>query len=249
MPEQRRPVGEGRPRRPAQGQPGKRQPRQRQRQPQPRRRPPQRNPAPIYLEPPIRNSPPALSALIGGIGFVGFIALLVFVFGGMSGGGSGGDRPDNGTLPNVSVAGAIECKINNSGIINLNTEERVKACASAKVYAKQLLVKKHGASEGEKQFGCQDKLWDHESDWSAWAKNPTSDAYGIAQILPDSHGTPVGMGDWKGQVDWGMKYIWDRYKTSCNAWEFWQCTSSCARYPGGPVNKLGGRGDPQTTWY
>lgn len=190
-----------------------------------------------------------LSSLVGGIGIVALIAILVFTLGGKGGGEKPATGGDEG-LPSVSIAGAIECAINNSSRINLNTKERVKACTSAKVYTKQLLVKKHGSAEGEKQFDCQDKLWDHESDWSAWAKNPSSDAYGIAQILPDSHGTPVGMGDWKGQVDWGMKYVWGRYQTSCNAWKFWQCTSSCERYPGGPVNKLGRTpGDPQTTWY
>lgn len=243
MPEQKRPAGNGR-RGP---QPAHRSPQQRPRRPQPQ--PPQRNYGPVYLDPPIRNSPPALSWLIGGIGFLGIIALLVLVVGGLGGsGGASGSKPD-GRLPAVSIAGAHPCEANNSPRINLNTPGRIQACVKAKTYAKQVLVKKYGAGEGAKQFGCQDKLWDHESKWSAWAINPDSDAYGIAQILPGSHGTPVAMGDWKGQVGWGLDYEWGRYKTPCNAWEFWQCTSNCPRYPGGPVNKLGGRGDPMTTWY
>jgi len=174
------------------------------------------------------------------------IAFAVFAFGGVGGGGdSGSSKADDGKLPNVSINGAIACAINNSPRINLTTDDRVASCTKAKTYAKQVLTKKQQGGD----FGCLDKLWDHESDWSPWALNPDSGAYGIAQILPGSHGKPVDMGDWKGQVDWGLDYIWGRYKTACNAWEFWQCTSNCSRYPGGPVGKLGGRGDPQTTWY
>lgn len=184
---------------------------------------------------------------------IGLIWLVVqgtgFKFPSFGGGGSDSSASAPEKLPGVSIEGALPCKQNGSSRINLNTEDRLKACASAKTYAKQLLIQKHGKAEGEQQFGCQDKLWHEESKWSPWAINHDSGAYGLAQILPSSHGTPVEMGDWKGQVKWGMDYIWGRYKTSCNAWAFWQCTSSCQRYPGGPVGKLGGPGDPRTTWY
>ena len=254
MPEPKRPARGGQRRPPNSGQPQQPKPRpqrkpQQQRPPRPGR--PVRNYGPVYLDPPIRNSPPVLSGVIGGIGVIGIIAFVIFLVGGMGGSGGGGkdNNADNGKLPSVSIEGAMPCVQNNSERINLNTPARLEACKSAKIYTKQLLVQKHGKAEGEKQFGCHDKLWDHESDWSAWAINPGSGAYGLAQILPSSHGTPVKMGDWKGQVKWGMDYIWGRYKTSCNAWEFWQCTSNCPRYPGGPVGKLGGPGDPTTTWY
>jgi hypothetical protein len=247
MPEQKRPANGGQRRPPH---PTRKPQQRRTRQRPPRPGPPVRNYGPVYLDPPIRNSPPALSGVIGGIGIVGIIALVVFLVGGMGGSDDGGKSNNaDGKLPSVSIEGAMPCVQSNSERINLNTPARLEACKSAKLYTKQLLVQKHGKPEGEKQFGCQDKLWDHESKWSPWAINTDSGAYGLAQILPSSHGSPVEMGDWKGQVKWGMDYVWGRYQTSCNAWEFWQCTSNCSRYPGGPVGKLGGPGDPRTTWY
>ncbi len=197
------------------------------------------------------SKPPALLYVIAALGIALFVWVGSLAFGDINFGEGTSQEQAGGALPSVSIEGAKPCVQNNSPRINLNTPERLEACKSAKLYTKQLLVQKHGEAEGEKQFECQDNLWDHESKWSAWAINtdPNSGAYGLAQILPGSHGTPVKVGDWKGQVVWGMDYVWGRYKTSCNAWEFWQCTSNCPRYPGGPVGKLGGPGDPRTTWY
>lgn len=177
------------------------------------------------------------------------IATLAVVLGPLSifkneDGGSDNNSGKNTSLPNVSVKGAKECKVSNGPPNNL-TPERLPTCKSAKLYAKQVLTARGQGGD----FNCLDELWVHESQWSAWALNTNSDAYGIAQILPDDHGTPVAIGDWKGQVDWGLRYIWKRYKTPCNAWKFWQCTSDCPRFPGGPVGKRGGPDDPKRTWY
>lgn len=223
----------------------------RKRQPARPRRPPQRGRpiAGITIPPPIRNAPPALSGVVGGIGILVAIALLFVACQALTGSSNDGGGNTTTSLPKVSIKGAKPCEFSDSKRINLNTQARLKACASAKEYAKARLVQKHGARKGASEFACLDKLWTNESRWSAWAINTGSGAYGIAQILPDSHGTPVKTGDWKGQVDWGLSYIFGRYKTVCNAWAFWQCTSQCPRYPGSPLYKTGARGDPKRTWY
>lgn len=88
-------------------------------------------------------------------------------------------------------------------------------CKLAKAYAFQKL------NGDVKQFDCLDNLWYGESGWSDTIVNSSSQAYGIPQILPEVHGHPVAMGDWKAQVDWGLNYISKRYKTACAAWSFW----------------------------
>lgn len=51
-------------------------------------------------------------------------------------------------------------------------------------------------------------LWTRESRWDYKAKNPHSTAYGIAQMLDFPHNSSV-----KQQIDAGLKYIKNRYKT------------------------------------
>lgn len=98
----------------------------------------------------------------------------------------------------------------------LPNKQRNEACKKAKSYA-QTKVK-----GGNAEYACLDKLWEGESNWSAWAVNPSSGAYGIPQVLPSVHGRPYAMGDWRKQVDWGLNYINGRYGTPCAAWRFWQ---------------------------
>lgn len=122
----------------------------------------------------------------------------------------------------ANIDGAIPCKTSPGGRhdnVNL-TKERLPACVKAKQYAKAVVVDTYKNAETE--FECLDKLWTKESQWSAWAENPSSKAFGIAQIHPGVHKTNIpDIGDWKGQVDWGLKYINGRYKTPCGAWKFW----------------------------
>jgi hypothetical protein len=66
------------------------------------------------------------------------------------------------------------------------------------------------------QFSCLDPLWEHESHWNPAADNPTSSAYGVAQLLTErSHDPRV-------QVRDGLSYIAARYSTPCDAWAAWQ---------------------------
>jgi hypothetical protein len=61
------------------------------------------------------------------------------------------------------------------------------------------------------EYSCLVKLWERESHWNPKAKNPTSSASGIPQILGLK--TPIP----KNQIDSGLKYIKHRYGTPCKA--------------------------------
>jgi hypothetical protein len=70
------------------------------------------------------------------------------------------------------------------------------------------------------QFSCLQTLWTNESGWRVTAHNP-SGAHGIPQALP---GNKMGKG-WRSspetQINWGLKYIKNRYGTPCGALSFW----------------------------
>jgi hypothetical protein len=74
---------------------------------------------------------------------------------------------------------------------------------------------------GQDQFQCLAQLWTKESNWLTTATNPDSGAYGIAQALPASKYASAGS-DWltsyRTQVNWGLGYILDRYRSPCAAW-------------------------------
>jgi len=59
------------------------------------------------------------------------------------------------------------------------------------------------------------KLWNQESGWNAYAVNKSSGAAGIAQSL--GHGK-VTLGDYVGQINWGLNYIKGRYGSPTMAW-------------------------------
>jgi hypothetical protein len=70
------------------------------------------------------------------------------------------------------------------------------------------------------QYNCLETLWNNESGWRVRAHNP-SGAHGIPQALP---GNKMGKG-WQSspstQINWGLKYIKNRYGTPCRALTFW----------------------------
>lgn len=59
---------------------------------------------------------------------------------------------------------------------------------------------------------CLVELWDRESNWRYQADNPSSSAYGIAQVLK----TPKTASPLK-MIRKGLDYIESRYKTPCEA--------------------------------
>lgn len=89
----------------------------------------------------------------------------------------------------------------------------------------RLMTAEYGWDDG--QFGCLDRIWSQESNWTTTAENPSSGAYGIPQSLPGTKMASAG-GDWQTnpatQIAWGLSYIDDVYGTPCSAWSFKQGT-------------------------
>jgi hypothetical protein len=72
-----------------------------------------------------------------------------------------------------------------------------------------------------KQFKYLRWLWQRESGWNKYARNPYSGAYGIPQALPGSKMASAG-NHWRTnattQIRWGLRYIRGRYGSPRRAW-------------------------------
>lgn len=88
----------------------------------------------------------------------------------------------------------------------------------AQQYARQQLAAR-GLGDGD--FQALVNLWNKESGWNPRARNKSSGAYGIAQMMP-MHGRREGAKD---QIDWGIDYILRRYGNPSNAWAHSQRTN------------------------
>ncbi|KKD02871.1 transglycosylase SLT domain-containing protein [Streptomyces sp. WM6386] len=75
------------------------------------------------------------------------------------------------------------------------------------------------------QYNAFSKIVEHESGWDVDATNASSGAYGLVQALPGSKMASAGS-DWKTsaetQIEWGLKYMNERYGSPTGAWAFWQ---------------------------
>ena len=78
-----------------------------------------------------------------------------------------------------------------------------------------------------KQFRYLNWLWNRESGWNKYARNPYSGAYGIPQALPGSKMASAGP-NWRSnattQIRWGLRYIRARYGSPRRAWNHSQAT-------------------------
>lgn len=93
------------------------------------------------------------------------------------------------------------------------TEIKVEQAFDAKAYAESLVM---AYDWNPTDATCLMKLWGKESSWNHLADNPTSSAFGIAQLLGETSKDPAR------QIRQGLKYIAHRYGTPCKGWEFWQ---------------------------
>ena len=87
------------------------------------------------------------------------------------------------------------------------------AKTNPKAYARFLLL---GRGWGAKEYGCLVNLWERESSWRYKAKNKSSTAFGIAQMLTETSYDPAV------QIRNGLRYISARYASPCGAYGFWQ---------------------------
>ena len=134
--------------------------------------------------------------------------------------------PDESLDPNPTIPALIELdeikivNANEMALISVEARrvEMAKTPDGARLVAKDLVLNKYGWSAS--QFSCLNKLWTKESNWRYQARNKTSGAHGIAQALPATKMEVVGT-DWRTnpvtQINWGLKYITERYETPCLA--------------------------------
>jgi hypothetical protein len=78
-----------------------------------------------------------------------------------------------------------------------------------KLYAHSRLI-------DSKQYQCIDELYTHESHWNPHSRN--GNHYGIPQLA----NSKIRYLDAYSQIDWGIRYIKDRYKTPCLALAHWR---------------------------
>jgi hypothetical protein len=75
---------------------------------------------------------------------------------------------------------------------------------------------------GGQQMPSLIALWNRESGWNRFARNPSSGAYGIPQALPPTKmpfaAQAAGGSSAAAQIAWGLSYIKGRYGTPANAW-------------------------------
>ncbi|ELP64823.1 transglycosylase-like domain protein [Streptomyces turgidiscabies Car8] len=92
------------------------------------------------------------------------------------------------------------------------------SASSAKAIAQKLIP-------NDAQYNAFSKIVEHESGWNVGATNASSGAYGLVQALPGSKMASAGS-DWKTsaatQIEWGLKYMNERYGSPVGAWNFWQ---------------------------
>jgi hypothetical protein len=95
----------------------------------------------------------------------------------------------------------------------------------ARSVARRMLPRFHWSVR--KQFRYLNWLWNRESGWNKYARNPYSGAYGIPQALPGSKMASAGP-NWRWnawtQIRWGLRYIRARYGTPRRAWLHSQAT-------------------------
>ena len=72
------------------------------------------------------------------------------------------------------------------------------------------------------QFQDLVNLWNKESSWNMHAENASSGAYGIPQADPDGGQGIANASNYRNnamvQIQWGLKYIKERYGSLANAW-------------------------------
>lgn len=90
--------------------------------------------------------------------------------------------------------------------------------ADAKAIARQMIP-------NTAQYNAFSSIVEHESGWDVDATNASSGAYGLVQALPGNKMATAGS-DWQTsaetQIEWGLKYMNERYGSPSAAWSFWQ---------------------------
>jgi len=100
--------------------------------------------------------------------------------------------------------------------VDEQTMPQVWTKAKAKAYALSYMQTWY-PHWGRGEWNALVKLWTKESRWDEHADNPTSTAYGIAQVLGTKPGTPAPL-----QIARGLEYVVHRYDRPSIAWSHWR---------------------------
>jgi hypothetical protein len=98
----------------------------------------------------------------------------------------------------------------------INEQPKYWTKSMAKTYARGY-IRIYYPTWGKGEWSALKKLWGKESAWDHTADNPTSSAYGIAQVLNTKPGTPAPL-----QIEKGLSYIVHRYDKPSIAWSHWR---------------------------
>ena len=88
-----------------------------------------------------------------------------------------------------------------------------------------LVLVKKDYKDHAKQYFCLVELVSRESGWRVDALNRSSGAFGLFQFLPSTWGNykyPYKPNDAITQIKAGLRYVYKRYGSPCNAWAFWK---------------------------
>jgi hypothetical protein len=127
----------------------------------------------------------------------------------------------SGTLCEQSPSGAQSDplrRVGRSVLLAIGISLFTPAYADAPVEAKRLTIKEYAAIlvDDKKQMSCLGKLYGKESAWNPDAVNGSH--YGI----PQGRSIYLKTASPEQQIQWGLKYIDNRYGSPCAAWDFFQ---------------------------
>jgi len=127
----------------------------------------------------------------------------------------------SGTLCEQSPSGAQSDplrRVGRSVLLAIGISVFTPAYAGSPDVVKQLTPQEYAAVlvDDEQQMNCLDKLYTKESNWRYQAVNGSH--YGI----PQGRSIYLKTATPEQQIQWGLKYIDNRYGSPCKAWSFFQ---------------------------
>ena len=127
----------------------------------------------------------------------------------------------NGTLSTQNASGVQSdpvSRVGRSVLVAIGISLFAAPSAAAPDEVKQLTPKEYAAIlvDDKTQMKCLAKLYGKESAWDPTAVNGSH--YGI----PQGRSEYLKTASVEQQIQWGLKYIDNRYGSPCKAWEFFQ---------------------------
>ena len=125
-------------------------------------------------------------------------------------------RPVRSTRSTRDAVASISRRASLTGALCLAGLMPLHANASESKDVNYYKLYAHSRIISDKQYQCLDELYTHESNWNPLSRNGKH--YGIPQLA----NAKIRYLDAYSQIDWGIRYIKDRYKTPCLALAHWK---------------------------